>query len=92
MKSVIQIDKECFYCRTTQNLHSHHIFFGVSNRKNSETYGMKVWLCQEHHTGRAGVHHNRDMDLALKEMAQRDFEKLFGDRETFRKIFGKSWL
>ena len=92
MKSIIQNEKKCFFCGTTQNLHDHHIFFGTSNRKQSERYGMKVWLCQEHHTGSAGVHFNRDVDLALKELAQRTFEKVIGDREIFRERFGKSWL
>ena len=91
MKSVIQTKKSCFFCGTDQNLHDHHIFFGISNRKNSERYGMKVWLCQEHHTGNVGVHFNKDMDLALKELAQRKFE-MSHDREEFRTIFGKSWL
>jgi len=66
MKSIIQSEKECFVCKTTSNLHDHHILFGTSNRKNSEKYGLKVWLCMEHHTGSAGAHQNRALDLYLK--------------------------
>ena len=91
MKSVIQHKKQCFFCGTEYNLHDHHIFFGTSNRKNSEEYGLKVFLCREHHTGNVGVHYNKDMDLALKELAQRTFEKTHS-REEFMSIFGRNWL
>lgn len=92
MKSVIQTEKECYVCGTTCNLQDHHIFFGTSNRKQSEKYGMKVWLCQEHHTGNTGVHFNRDLDLHLKKLAQKHFEAEYGARNEFRRIFGKSYL
>ena len=92
MESIIQKEKQCYLCGTTYNLHDHHIIFGTSNRKNSERFGLKVWLCQEHHTGSTGVHFNRDFDLSLKETAQKRFEAEFGDRNEFRSIFGKSYL
>ena len=92
MKSNIQTQKECFVCGTTFNLHDHHIFFGTSNRKQSEKYGMKVWLCQEHHTGSRGVHFNKDLDLYLKKLAQKRFEALYGANTSFRQVFGKSYL
>ena len=92
MKSVIQSEKECFLCGITRELHCHHVFGGVGNRKMSERYGMKVWLCREHHTGNAGVHQNRDLDLIVKEVAQTNFEKKVGSREEFMKIFGRNYL
>lgn len=92
MESVLQQVKECYVCGTTYNLHSHHIFYGTSNRKQSEKYGMKVWLCQEHHTGASGVHFNRDFDLHLKKLAQEKFETLYGANKGFREVFGKSYL
>ena len=92
MKSVLQDKKECYACGTTYNLHDHHIIFGTANRRNSEKYGLKVFLCQEHHTGSAGVHFNRDFDLRLKKMAQTHFEAEFGARNEFVSIFGKSYL
>lgn len=91
-KSVIQSEKECFVCGTTYNLHDHHIFFGTANRKQSEKYGMKVWLCQEHHTGSSGVHFNRDLDLHLKKLAQEKFEALYGANTRFIDVFGKNYL
>lgn len=92
MDSIIQTEKECFVCGTTYNLHSHHCIYGTSNRKQSEKYGLKVWLCQEHHTGREGVHFNKDLDILLKKLSQAHFESKCGTREDFRRIFGKSYL
>lgn len=93
MNSVLQSEKECFVCGTNLNLHSHHIFFGTANRKLSEKYGMKVWLCGRHHNlSNEGVHFNNELDLALKQMAQTYFEEHYGGRETFMKVFGRSWL
>lgn len=92
MESVLQHEKECYVCGTTQNLHSHHIFPGNPNRKNSEKYGLKVWLCLEDHTGQNGVHFNKDLDTHLKQMAQRYFEENCGTREEFMQIFGRNYL
>jgi hypothetical protein len=91
MDSVIQHTKECFICRTTQGLESHHIYYGTDNRHTSEEYGMKVWLCREHHTGANGIHRNPDMDAELKEYGQMIFERKFPD-ENFRERFGRSYL
>lgn len=91
MESVLQQKKECYVCGTTINLNDHHIFFGSANRKQSEKYGMKVWLCVEHHTGNSGVHFNKDLDRRLKQMAQKHFEQTH-TRDEFRRIFGKNYL
>ena len=93
MKSEFQSEKECYVCGTTQNLHSHHIFSGYANRMLSEKYGMKVWLCGRHHNlSNDGVHFNNELDLELKQMAQRYFEENNGTREDFIQIFGRSYL
>ena len=92
MKSVIQSEKECYVCHTIYNLHDHHIIYGTSNRKQSEKYGLKVWLCQEHHTGSCGVHFNKPLDLHLKKLAQEHFEANIGARNEFIKVFGKSYI
>ena len=91
-KSIMQESKEGFICKVTSELQEHHVIYGTANRKLSEKYGLKVWLCLEHHTGRSGVHFNKDLDLNLKQMAQEYFEANYGTREDFRTIFGKSWL
>lgn len=92
MKSIIQNEKQCFVCGTTLNLHDHHIIYGTSNRKQSEKYGLKVWLCQEHHTGNTGVHFDRDLDLHLKKLAQEHFEAHIGARNEFIRVFGRNYL
>ena len=93
MESIIQKEKQCLVCGTTYNLHSHHVFYGTSNRKQSEKYGLKVWLCAYHHNmSNEGVHFNKHLDSHLKQMAQRHFEARYGNREEFIKTFGKSYL
>lgn len=106
-ESIMQDKKECFVIshklvnaplnleNNYYDLECHHIFFGTANRKLSEKYGLKVWLCKEFHTGNSGVHHNRTLDLLLKEMAQRKFEEHYKgtyNRSDFIRIFGKSYL
>ena len=92
MDSIIQSEKECFVCGTTYNLHSHHCLYGTANRKQAEKYGLKVWLCQEHHTGASGVHFNKDLDLYLKKLSQEAFEGKYGARNEFIRVFGKNYL
>ena len=107
MKSIIQYNKECFVLSNNlvnapynehgdyYDLECHHIFFGTANRKLSEKYGLKVWLCKEFHTGSNGVHNNRVLDLLLKEIAQRKFEEYYKgtyNRSDFIRIFGKNYL
>ena len=91
LDSIIQADKECYVCGTTQNLHSHHIF-GGPNRKWSEAYGLKVWLCAAHHNmSDAGVHFNKELDTQLKQIAQGVFEDTYLN-DDFLKIFGRNYL
>lgn len=91
-KSIISNYPECFICKDTEFLHRHHIFYGTANRAISEKWGCWVYLCWRHHTGKMGVHNNRNMDLRLKEMCQRAWEEQNGTREDFIKTFGRSWL
>lgn len=73
------------------NLQCHHIFGGTAKRKKSEQYGLKVWLCYEHHLGKEGVHYNKKMMDYLHTIGQRKFEETH-TREQFRQEFGKSYL
>ena len=91
MKSIIQNSKECFICHTTYNLEDHHIF-GGPNRKRSELYGLKVWLCCQHHTGQFGVHNDPGLMKALRKVGQKKFEECWGDRDDFRRIFRRNYL
>ena len=91
MKSIIQTERECYVCKTTLNLHEHHIF-GGPNRKHSEAYGLKIHLCAiDHNMSDRGIHFNKELDTAVKQMAQEKFEETH-TREEFMAIFGKSWL
>lgn len=93
MKSIVQDKKECFVCHTKRNLHEHHIFFGYANKKLSEKYGLKCWLCGYHHNqSNEGVHQNIELNYMLKEVAQMAFEKQIGTREEFMTIFGRNWI
>ena len=91
--SIISNRKECLVCKITKNLHRHHVFYGTANRQKSEDYGCWVYLCFRHHNGSmAGVHSNRTFDNRLKQMCQRKWETLYGTREDFIKVFGRSWI
>lgn len=99
MKSIIQDTKECYLCGSSQEygmnrIEDHHIFFGIANRKKSEEYGLKVWLCGNtcHRNGPNSPHRNKVIDNMLKAKAQQVFEITYGDREDFIKEFGKSYL
>lgn len=92
MKSVIQTEKQCFICRTTRLLEEHHCFGGNPNRKNSEKYGLKVWLCQEHHQDhKNGVHHNKELMNQIHSIGQEAFE-INHSREEFVQIFGRNYI
>ena len=93
MESVIQKEKECYVCKNTIGLHSHHILFGTANRRMSELYGLKVWLCPKHHNmSDEGVHFNRELDLHLKRLAQEYYEANYGCRLDFIDTFGRNYL
>ena len=38
--SIVQTEKECWFCGARAGLEEHHIFAGVANRKISEKYGL----------------------------------------------------
>lgn len=92
IESIIQEEKECYICHQTYGLDMHHCLHGTANRKKAEQYGLKVWLCKNHHTGQAGVHRHKDLDDFLKRLAQQTFEEKVGSREMFRDEFGKNYL
>lgn len=91
MKSIIQEDTNyCFVCGR-YGTEIHHVFFGNPNRKWSEKYKCVVGLCYEHHRGNSGVHHNRELDLELKRMAQKRFQDIYPEYD-FLAIFGRNYL
>jgi hypothetical protein len=91
MKSIMQEDTNYCYMCGRYGTEIHHIFFGTSNRKMSDRYKCVVGLCYEHHRGNSGVHHNRELDLELKRMAQKRFQDIYPEYD-FLAIFGRNYL
>ncbi|MDD7390045.1 MAG: hypothetical protein PUG60_10450 [Lachnospiraceae bacterium] len=95
MKSIMNTKKGiCYVCGRSCDSQEHHIFYGTANRSLSEKYGLKVYLCLNHHTAtREAVHNgNWKLDIRLKQEAQRAFESRHGSRSEFMEIFGKNYL
>lgn len=96
--------RECFLCRleaddmlyfgelTHTGLQKHHVFGGHKHRKLAEHYGLWCYLCVPHHEyGPKAVHLNRELDLELKQRAQRKFETIHG-HDKWMQEFGKNYL
>lgn len=92
MKSIISNERECYVCKSTLNLHKHHIYFGNPNRKRSERYGCWVYLCGRHHNlSNEGVHFNKALDRELKQLAQERFQEVYPN-VNFIKVYGRNYL
>ena len=92
MKSILQSEKECFFCGWTGGLHKHHVIFGRGYREISERLGLWVWLCPKHHNmSNEGVHFNRTRDLELKRYAQRKYEESHS-HEEWMDVIGRNYL
>lgn len=99
-KSIIQEDKtHCFICGRNSRadyfgLEEHHVF-GAANKKKSEKYGLKVYICGSrcHREGPESVHKNAKVDRAVKKIVQERAMKVYGwTVEQFREIFGKNYI
>lgn len=91
MNSIIQSEKECFFTCRTDWLEKHHIF-GGRNRKNSDKYGLWVWLNHYmHNEPPDGVHFNKEQMDRLHKIGQQAFQERFPDKD-FLKIFGQNYL
>lgn len=91
--SILRSRKDwCWLCDKPKPTEEHHIF-GGPNRKASEEYGLKVYLCPEcHRTGPAAAHSCKGTADILHKAGQRAFEEQVGSRREFVKIFGKNYL
>jgi hypothetical protein len=87
------IDDICEVCGKPY-AHNHEIFFGTGERQLSIKYKLKKRLCYEHHNMDSGMnpHFNKAIDDEYKREGQGKFERLYGTREDFVRIFGKSYL
>lgn len=89
MKSILQTERECFFCHSTQGLELHHCIHSVANRKIADRTGLTCYLCHRCHSL---VHDkDREMDLVLIQYAQRKFEETH-TRQEWRQLFTKSYL
>lgn len=101
MKSIMQNkeDGQCYLCRILDRDYSikpirqeHHVMGGTANRKLSEKYGLKVYLCPGHHLyGRKAVHSNAEVAEMLHKEAQKAFMRNYPELD-FRATFGKNYL
>lgn len=90
MESIITNDmNHCFICGRPYP-QKHHAMNGA-NKKKSEKYGLMVPLCERHHTGDEGVHRKPERMLAMRQLAQIKFEKIYS-HELWLQEFGKSYL
>ena len=97
MESILQTERKCLICGRQGDLDCHHAISGNSNRKNSEKYGLKIWLCRLchkslHDKGKVFIdewHYVTETDIKI--LAQRKWEETYGSREDFIKVFGKSF-
>lgn len=71
----------------------HHVW-GASNRKNSEKYGCKVYLCHNcHNEPPNGVHHNKAVNDQLKKECQEWLMRKEGWKtQRFVSLFGKNYM
>ncbi len=89
--SILQSEKECWFCESRAGLEEHHIFAGVANRRISEKYGLKVWLCHEHHTGNDGAQYDQEKNLQMKQEAKRNFAALYS-HDMWMRLIRKNYL
>ena len=89
-KIKLQSTKACYVTGRT-DVEEHHCLYG-KNRRNADKYGLTVWLVAEYHRCEHGVHNgNTALDRELKQLAQREFEKVYGHVEWMNK-FGRDYL
>ncbi len=92
-------DGTCYLCmllnddhETRTGLQEHHAMPGTANRRLSERYGLKVYLCLQHHTaGGQAVHNNTAHKRLLQKKAQEAFEKKYSHGLWMQK-FGTNFL
>ncbi len=106
-KHTDKLSRECFLCREEADkqgyfgelkhtgLHKHHFIYGRLGcfRKKAEHFGLWGYVCQERHHeyGPEAPHNNKEVDLHLKQVAQRAFEEKYSHEEWMVE-FGKNYL
>ena len=90
-KSLLQEERECYFCGRLTGLERHHVMAGTANRRLSEIYGLWIWVCPVCHTGREGVQYNAALNLKTKQAAQKAFQAYYG-RRVWMQLFRKNYL
>lgn len=106
-KKTDPLSRECFLCREEADkigyfgelkhtgLHKHHFIYGRFGcfRKKAEHYGLWGYVCEERHHehGPEAPHDNKEVDLHLKQVAQRAFETKYG-HDMWMQEFEKNYL
>lgn len=96
LKSIMQVDEECFICGRKGFLHIHHCLFG-NKRRLADEDGLWVYLCPScHELGKHAVHGSSAEGIRRKKMlqcyAQACWEKNYGTRAEFIERYGRSYL
>ncbi len=94
MWSVLTDDMDHCMFTGTAPVERHHVFGGSREKKElCEKYGFIAPLRPDlHPNGALAGKDAMKVDEVLKQRCQRFYEEHYGDREEFRKEFGKSFL
>lgn len=86
------VDDVCLICERPYAA-THEPFFGrTGDPRKCQDDGLCVKLCWDHHQHpKTGVHFNRELDVRLKQQAQRKYEETHS-HEEFMARYGKNWL
>ena len=71
--------KICYVSGQKTDLQKHHIFHGEGRREVSDRHGFWVYLQAKYHSAALGglhAHPNSGLDLQLKRLCQREYEKV----------------
>lgn len=71
--SIIQSEKECWFCHSKSDLEVHHVMNGYGLREKSEKYGLKIWLCRKCHDKLHFSAESKEMSLRAKKEAEKAF-------------------
>ena len=82
------LDK-CCVCESTYQMTKHEIFEGSGKRSNLMKYGFVLPLCLKCHRE---LQEDSLFNQTWKIKAQTYFEKNYGSREEFIKLFGRNFL
>lgn len=98
-ESIMQTGKYCYLCFVKHGeynyraLHKHHALHGFANRELAEADGLYIYCCLGcHELDPDAVHNCYDTDLYVMQQAQNAYEAKIGNRESFIRRYGKSFL